>query len=324
MPKHKKQLQEVQNADLQPSQQFDTTFKDWIRKVAPHVLPLFLPGATYEETLDIEIIKPTMRADKVFSVLYRGKRYIFHIEFESSTDTYLASRLLIYNAVLYHDHHLPVISMIVYPFETKMAESPLVVSDGKKDILTFHFLMLALFKEKAERYVNEHLVSMYPLLPTMQGANHAIMKRAMDELAEIYQDDEVTLAEQFVWMEILLERTNTIALQEKEKIQEQLKMYNSLWEDHPKVKQIRAESEARGEAKGEAKGKAEGLVEGEIQTLQRVLVNIVKARFPALVDLAQQRATQINNAKALDILVQQVSTAPDEPVARWLLSTPVA
>ncbi|HBE26498.1 MAG TPA: hypothetical protein DDW33_12525, partial [Ktedonobacter sp.] len=73
-----------------------------------------------------------------------------------------------------------------------------------------------------------------------------------------------------------------------------------------------------------AKGKAEGLVEGEIQTLQRVLVNIVKARFPALVDLAQQRATQINNAKALDILVQQVSTAPDEPVARWLLSTPVA
>jgi hypothetical protein len=48
-------------------------------------------------------------------------------------------------------------------------------------------------------------------------------------------------------------------------------MYNSLWEDHPKVKQIRAESEA----KGKVEGKAEGLVEGEIQTLQRVLVNIV-------------------------------------------------
>jgi hypothetical protein len=89
-------------------------------------------------------------------------------------------------------------------------------------------------------------------------------------------------------------------------------MYNSLWEDHPRVKQIRAE------------GKVEGLVEGEIHTLLRVLVNIVKARFPDLADLAQQKTTQINNAKALDILVQQVSSAPDEPTARWLLSTPVA
>jgi flagellar biosynthesis/type III secretory pathway protein FliH len=97
-------------------------------------------------------------------------------------------------------------------------------------------------------------------------------------------------------------------------------MYNSLWEDHPKVKQIRAESKAE----GKVEGKAEGLAEGEIQTLQRVLVNIVKARFPALADLAQQKTTQINHAKALDILVQQVSSAPDEPTARWLLSTPVA
>jgi flagellar biosynthesis/type III secretory pathway protein FliH len=101
-------------------------------------------------------------------------------------------------------------------------------------------------------------------------------------------------------------------------------MYNSLWEDHPKVKRIRAESKAEGKAEGKVEGKAEGLVEGEIQTLQRVLVNIVKARFPALADLAQQKAMQINNAKALDILVQQLTSAPDEPTAHWLLSTPVA
>src|SRR2546421_13006112 len=122
MAKHKKQLPEVQNADLQPSQQFDTTFKDWIRKVAPQVLPLFLPGATYEETLDVEIIRPTMRADKVFTGKYEGDDSIFNIEFQSTSDEEIVSRLLVYNSVLYRDHGLPVISMVVYPFRTKMEE----------------------------------------------------------------------------------------------------------------------------------------------------------------------------------------------------------
>src|SRR2546421_1933087 len=89
--------------EQQPAQQYDTTFKDWIRKVAPEVLPLFLPGARYEETLDVEIIKPTMRADKVFKIIFperrEDKEYIVDVEFESSTDPYLASRLLVYNAV---------------------------------------------------------------------------------------------------------------------------------------------------------------------------------------------------------------------------------
>ncbi len=110
--------------EQQPAQQYDTTFKDWIRKVAPDVLPLFLPGAVYEDTLDIEIIKPAMRADKVFKIRFpeQDREYIANVEFESGTDPYITSRLLVYNAVLYHDHQLPVISMIVYPFQTKMAE----------------------------------------------------------------------------------------------------------------------------------------------------------------------------------------------------------
>ncbi len=113
-PRKKRQQQEEQ----QPSQQYDTTFKDWIRKEARNVLPLFLPGAIYEETLDVEIIRPTMRADKVFKGEYQGDDSIFNVEFETGTDNNLLSRLLIYNAVLYRDHGFPVISIIVHPFRT--------------------------------------------------------------------------------------------------------------------------------------------------------------------------------------------------------------
>jgi hypothetical protein len=208
-----------------------------------------------------------------------------------------------------------------------MAESPLVVSDGTKNIITFDFQRLALFRENAEHYVREHIVSMYPLLPTMQGADHMLLKRAMDELAELYRGEEGTLAEQFVWMELLLERTGTISVREKKEIQKELKMYNSLWENHPKVKELKAElaeSKAKLKAEAKAEGRAEGRAEGEIQALRRTLVHIVQVRFPDLTEVAQQKAEQISNAGALDLLVQQIIVAPDEDIARWLLAPPTA
>ena len=85
-------------------------------------------------------------------------------------------------------------------------------------------------------------------------------------------------------------------------------MYDPLWEEHPKVKKIRAESRT----------------EGEIRASQRMLVNIVKVRFPSLAELAQQEIAKIDNPAVLNLLAQQISTAPDESVARWLLSSPAS
>ena len=130
--------------------------------------------------------------------------------------------------------------------------------------------------------------------------------------------------QQFVWMNLLLERTDTIAQEEKQKIQERFKMYDPLWEEHPKVKKIRAESRAEGEAIGIAEGEALGIVKGEIQASQRLLVSIIKGRFPELAEFAQQQVTRFNDPGALDLLVQKVSTAPDEAMVRWLLSPSVA
>ncbi len=85
-------------------------------------------------------------------------------------------------------------------------------------------------------------------------------------------------------------------------------MYDRLWSESPTIKKIRTESETQ----------------GEVRAAQRMLVNFVKLRFPALTELAQQRISQINKPDALDLLAQQIYTAPDEHMVRWLLSTPVA
>src|SRR5205823_12334366 len=108
----------------EPAQQYDTTFKDWIRTVAREVLPVLLPGAVYEETLDVEAIKPTMRMDKVFKAVFperlTEKENIIDIEFQTSYDPDLAARLLVYNAILYYENRLPVISLVIYPFKTTL------------------------------------------------------------------------------------------------------------------------------------------------------------------------------------------------------------
>ncbi|TMC61003.1 MAG: hypothetical protein E6J21_09250 [Chloroflexota bacterium] len=96
-------------------------------------------------------------------------------------------------------------------------------------------------------------------------------------------------------------------------------MYNSLWEDHPKVKQIRAESEAKGKAEGKVEGKAEGLAEGEVQALRSAVVTVVKVRFPDLTEIAQKKVAKINNPDVLKYILEQISLETNVAVALALL-----
>jgi predicted transposase YdaD len=162
---------------------------------------------------------------------------------------------------------------------------------------------------------------MYPMLPTIQGTNHLMMRRVMGELQEMYQDDVVPLSQQYIWINLLLERTTTISRSEKGEIFKELSMYEALWDQSPRVRQIRAESEAEGRMKGRAEGRIEGFAQGEARALRRILVHLVEARFPTLTDLAQQESERINEPAALDLLIQQIIVADDENLARWLLTS---
>jgi hypothetical protein len=199
--------------------------------------------------------------------------------------------------------------MIIYPFRTTIAKSPLTVTSRGKELITFHFRQLELYTLEAEQYLLEQAYCMYPLLPTMQGANHKLLKRAMDELTALHGNDEVTLAQQYAWMQILLARTETIDEAEKERTIETMYNYDPLLEKLPKVKKILAE------------GKAQGKVEGQLESTQKMFILVVSARFPNLIDLAEQTAKQITNPDKLELLAQQIVKVPDEQTARWLLTS---
>lgn len=84
-------------------------------------------------------------------------------------------------------------------------------------------------------------------------------------------------------------------------------------EDDPWFKEKLAQAEARGEARGKARG--------ELKALRKALLNMVRLRFPALSNLAEVKAREIEDSLALKELIDLLVNASDEYAARALLET---
>lgn len=290
-------------ADTQP---YDGSIKTIFKNDAANILPHLLPGTIWQETLDIEVLRSPMRVDRVYRVLYRGKVYILHLEFQASTDSKMAHRLLIYHANVWNDHKHPVITIVIYLFKSSVPTSPLQeFGENDEEILTFHFKVMTLWTENADYYMKHKLVSVYPLLPAMEYTDTAILLKAIDEMVEYYQGDETELSQQLLWFKIFLARTDTIPEEEKKKVEERLDVFEQLLEESSYVQKQRAIGEAKGEAK----------------TLRKMLVKIVTARYPALTELAQEYVDHIQRIETLDELITTLSSGGlDEGRVRLLLS----
>src|SRR5579872_2550108 len=142
----------------------------------------------------------------------------------------------------------------------------------------------------------------------------------MQEMVEYYKEDDALIARQFVWMSIMLRRAETIAPQQKQRIQERLRMFERLWDEDPEIQRIKAEAQAQGEARGEARGKAEGEAKA-IEVSQELVVLVVGTRFPTLAPLVREKVGNIRQLEQLSILARQIATAPDEATARWAIGT---
>ncbi len=287
----------------QPQQPYDSSLKSLLEGLAAQVIPELVPGTKVEEELNDEMLKPPLRADRVYGVRCKRKSCILHVELETKSNRKVAHRLLEYYGILFKKHNKPMISVVIYPFRTKLPKSPLRVFVGSEEVLTFHYCVIALWKLYARSYLNRRVVSMYALLPTMRGATYEVLKQALDEMKEFHGENRRRLAEQILLFDTFLQRTDTVPSEDKHKIQEYLNMFDSLLDESRFVKKKAAEAKA----------------EGEIEALRQVVVEIVQSRFPALVGLAQQKVTKLNEPQQFHRLIMQVTITGDEVATREIL-----
>ncbi len=291
----------------QQFQVYDAGFKNWISEQAPHILPVLLPGAIYEATVDVQILRPPMRVDKAFKIVYNGEEHVLHVEFESGYDDELKSRLLVYNAILYRDHHLPVLTIVVYPFRTTMAKPPLRILSQKQPILTFLFKTLPLFKLDAADIVRQRHACLYPLVPTMKNVHADLIDQVMQELVQLYHDDEATLSQQFVLIQLLLERSSTLTRVKKEQIKRRLTVFEQLFEESPMIQNMREQY------------RMQGIEQGKVIELQELLVKFMRTKYPDLAEFARASASRFDKLQTLEQFALQVINAPNASTTRRLL-----
>ena len=97
-----------------------------------------------------------------------------------------------------------------------------------------------------------------------------------------------------------------MSAQDKQIVEKRMDIqYDSLLDEDPEIQ----ERVARGKA------------EGEIHASQQMVLEVVKSRYPSLVELAEAQVTLIRQPNDLRKLVLLIFNAPDENTVRWLLNS---
>ncbi|HLZ58364.1 MAG TPA: hypothetical protein VKR06_15605 [Ktedonosporobacter sp.] len=300
-----------------PQQPYDVSLKGVFEENVTRIVPRIVPGMRIERELTVEMIRPALRGDKVYLAWYRDRWHILHVEFESSDNVHMPMRLLTYHSILHEDYydefaHYPVISIIVYPFKVNhLPTSPYVEMSGDEVLLVFHFRVVPLYEMDPYPYLQEHVVSMYALLPTMKGVTKELLLKAIDEMVTVYKGDDVQLKRHLRWMGILLRRSTTAADDVKEEVQRRIKMLDHLWEEDPVMKNWRQG--------GVEEGREEGLLQGKRWDILRV----VQLRFPGILQTVQEWTEQVTDLNQLGELFDQLVVAPDEATALSILNKQV-
>ncbi len=291
----------------QQQQAYDSTLKSLFQDQTLEMISTFIGDIENPVELNETALRPSLRVDRAYRVQRRGKERIVHIELETSADSDMPLRMLEYYGILYRKYKIPIISLIICPFRTSIPDPPLVIVDEDGEILIFKYRIARLWKERANKYLDEHKVAVYPLLPTMMGASYQLLSQALDEMKAHYVEQPRRFAEHVLWFNTLLQRTDTVSLEDKERIQEKMSNIESLLDENPFVQKRRAE--------GYAEGEARGLQEG----LQFAVLTAIENRFPPLVESVKEKVTHIQQPDKLQLMLKLTFTVPDEKTLQTII-----
>ena len=296
-------------------QAYDNTLKALFGEEADQIIPYLLPGAEFignlrDEERNVEINRSMLKADLVHRIRYKRLLAILNLELQTKNDPDLLLRLLQYHVALYEKHRVPVISVILYLFQTAAQLPPYQLQCADETLLTFYYKVICLWELDAQPVVKNHILSLYTLLPAMRGAKPDLLKQALNEIVQSYSRQQI--GSQILRFHRIMWRSQTMSYQEKLEIEEALHMqyhFDEFIDENPVV----LERVARGEARGEIKG------------LQESIVNILHVRFSALAALpqVQQTIAHIQDVEKLKQLQRDLILASDEQAARALLDLPV-
>lgn len=306
-------------------QVYDTSFKSLLQNQTVEKLNFFVEGIESARELSEKALKPSLNVDGAYLITQNRVEKVLHVEFETDPASDMPHRMHEYCGILYRKYKKTIISLVVCPFRTSIADPPLLMMDEGKETLVFHYRVMRLWQYNAYKMLEQHLVLLYALLPTMEDANYEILSQALDEMKEYYEGQPKELATHLLWFDTLLWRTDTVSSEDQWRTKKKMDEVDDFLAQSPYVQKKKREGREEGleigREEGREIGREEGHEEGLAEGLQKAFVTIVQGRFPPLAELAQERVSQVTKPDKLDLLLKQIVTISDETTARWLLST---
>ncbi len=284
-------------------QPYDSLVKHLFHSEADKIIPLLLQGAELVSHKNVEINRSTLRVDLALKIRYCKEPAIFHFEAQSDEDQHMEKRMSIYNAGLHSTYRLPVISILLYLFKCTTVEPPYHVTCAGRKCLSCYYDVIRLWEVDPQPYIDHCAIPLYVLLPGMKDPSVALLKRAVKEIIEYY--DEKRAIDRLIQFGVMLKRTTTVSAANKQKIQEELKMYSPYQKfisQNPDVERIAKQKE----------------MEGKINSILKIL----NFRFPndMLITLAKQALGDIHDIQVLDQLESEALRSPDEQYIHKQLS----
>jgi hypothetical protein len=300
---------------------WDNSLSTLINSHPQAFLDLLLPGAVLLCQHRTKLSGTQRQPDAVLEVHRYSETFIFNPEFQSSQDTEMAERLLLYHVLLWSEHRrqdtsLPVRSCVVSLWKkAKVAPSPLLWTQPgephgqQTERVRFSYEVVEMWQKHPEDLLSLGHAVLYPLLPlTKGGATQKIVKHMLDLLSGEQHLDFAVIGYLFATRTFQLGKQYS----DLEWLQERFGHMHDFLRESPAYQWILDE----GRQEGREEEKAQGLAQ-----MRQTIVDFVQEHFPELVQQAEEVVATIDNLPQLGRLSIKLGGAQSAEQARTILSS---
>jgi len=202
--------------------------------------------------------------------------------------------LLEYSFEAQHEHHLPVLSCVIYLRDVGEVPQPPLrwqLPTGREVLWFDYLLSIELSKIPTEELRDTGLMGLMPLLIlTKGGATHQVMEEVVTAL-------EATGNIELLSVTKLLAGLVFTSDEDQQWIERIFAMYNDALEQTPTYQKLLQ------------KGREEGLEKGREEALRQAVVDVVQERFPEITVFAQKQVESLEDTRLLRRLIVKMSAA---------------
>ncbi len=326
---------------------WDTSTKRLLGENPEHFVRWLLPQAEVKGPVKLQPVNLNDReieADNLCQAIVNDLDCLVNFEFQSYADSTMPQRMWAYNALATFSYNLPTYSFAIYLRKCAVPEEFFEWTFPTSVVVhRFTYTVIKLWEIPVEVLKRTELIGIFPLMVLgKDGKRPEVVEEVITtlEVVEENKGKELLSLTYIIASLVFDSPTERRWLKRRFKVlQDALRgtwAYQEImqegWEEGMQkgmaegMQKGMAEGMQKGIVEGRAEGRAEGRTEGRAEErLQRVkdqrqlLVMLVQAHFPNLVELTQQRANAVEDPEILQGVVLKLVTVQTEEQAQQLL-----